>query len=271
MMILLKYLGVAGWQIEAEGSSLLIDPYFTRISLRTLLVGRAIPDTEVIRQHTPRADFILVTHPHYDHIMDVPDAAQITGAPVYVSPQGCDLLRILGTPDAQICQMLPGDSLTLGRFKVEVYESRHRRVFGSIPYYGPLAKGLRAPLRAADYRMDYQYSFRLEVGDTRILVTSGIDEEPRIEADVLLVGADPTRAQLAPIVEATKPRLVLPTHWDDMFRPLSQPTRPMIIPPPTIFPRFERINLAAWQVLVKDLAPDAKVILPELFKDITIS
>src|SRR5688500_4434320 len=152
----LRYLGVAGWQISAEGYSLVIDPYFTRISMRQLVFGRAIPNVALIRQYMPSANAILVTHAHYDHLMDVPDAAQITGAQVWASPQGCDLLRILGTPDA--CVMYPNDVLTLGPFSVEVYDSKHRIVFGSIPYYGPLKANLRPPLSGGDYRMDRQYS-----------------------------------------------------------------------------------------------------------------
>ena len=32
-MLTLTYLGVAGWQLQAGRSSLLVDPYFTRLPL----------------------------------------------------------------------------------------------------------------------------------------------------------------------------------------------------------------------------------------------
>jgi L-ascorbate metabolism protein UlaG (beta-lactamase superfamily) len=262
----LTYLGTAGWHLSDGDYNLVIDPYFTRISMRTLVFGRAVPDTTLIVRHMPLTDALLVTHPHYDHIMDVPEAARITGAPVWASPQGCELLHLLDVPDTQICTMHPGDVLPLGPFTVEVYESQHRMVFGSIPYAGRLKKGLQPPLRGGDYRMDVQYSFRVIAGDQRILVTSGIDDEPALEAEVLLVGADATRDQLVPILNAAKPRLVLPNHWDDMFQPLSQPTRTMMTPPPTRIPNFKRINLEEWTQLVRDLAPDAEIVIPRLFE-----
>jgi L-ascorbate metabolism protein UlaG (beta-lactamase superfamily) len=269
-MIELTYLGTAGWHLTDGAYHLVIDPYFTRISMRTLVFGRAVPDARLIAQHMPPANALLVTHPHYDHIMDVPEAARITSAPIWASPQGCELLSLLGVPDSQICTMRPGDALPFGPFNVEVRESAHRIVFGSIPYSGPLKEGLRAPLRGGDYRMDMQYSFRISVGDLRILITSGIDDEPELEAEVLLVGADGTRDQLAAILSASKPRLVLPNHWDDMFRPLAQPTRTMMTPPPGRIPIFKRINLDAWARLVRELAPDAEIIIPRLFEAYSI-
>jgi L-ascorbate metabolism protein UlaG (beta-lactamase superfamily) len=268
MMVEIRYLGVAGWQISADGYSLVLDPYFTRISMLQSVIGRAIPNRALIRKHMPPADAILVTHAHYDHLMDVPDAAQITGAQVWASPQSCDLLRILGTPDA--CVMRPNDTLTLGPFTVEVHESKHRIVFGTIPYYGALKPNLRPPLRASDYRMDMQYSFRISTRSTRILVTSGIDDEPLVRANVLLVGADANRTQLIPILDAAQASLIMPNHWDDMFRPLAKPVRTMNNPPPTRIPTFTRIDLDAWAALVRDLARDARVIIPKYFEAISV-
>lgn len=264
----IKYLGVAGWQISEAGYSLVLDPYFTRISMRQLVFGKAIPNEALIRQHMPSADAILVTHAHYDHLMDVPDAMKITGAQVWASPQACELLRILGVADA--CVMRANDTLTLGPFTVEVYESQHRIVFGSIPYSGPLKANLSPPLSGGDYRMDVQYSFRISAGDARVLVTSGIDAEPSVAAEALLVGADASRDQLTPILEAAQARLVMPNHWDDMFRQLSQPVRPMVTPPPNLIPRFTRIDLDAWSALVREIMPDARIVIPKYFEAISV-
>jgi L-ascorbate metabolism protein UlaG (beta-lactamase superfamily) len=273
----LKYLGVAGWEFSYQGKDtkvnpyrLVLDPYFTRISMARLVFGRAVPDKVVIARYMPPADAILVTHPHYDHIMDVPEAARISGAQVWASPQGCELLGALNVPASQICVMRHGDMVECGPFRVEVYESKHRKVFGGIPYYGALKQGLRPPLRGLDYRMDVQFSFRVTAGDVRVLVTSGIDDEPLVEADVLLVGADINRDQLAPVLEACKPRLVMPNHWDDMFRPLSKPIRPMMTPPPTPIPNLKRINLVEWEKLVRMLAPGVEVMIPRLFEPIQL-
>jgi L-ascorbate metabolism protein UlaG (beta-lactamase superfamily) len=266
----LCYLGAAGWRIRAGDASLLIDPYFTRLSMRAMLFGKARPDIDLIRRSTPPADAILVTHPHYDHMMDVPEAARLTAAMVYASPQGTDLLELLGTPARQLCPIHPGNKLACGPFEIEVYASAHRLILGGVPYAGPLRRGLRPPLRAADYRIDVQFSLRITVGGLRVLLASGIRDEPPVEAEVLLVGADAGQEQLATILRATKPRCVMPNHWDDMFAPLNGRERPMITPPAGPIPSLKRIDLAAFARLVKQLQPGCEVILPKRFQPIRL-
>jgi L-ascorbate metabolism protein UlaG (beta-lactamase superfamily) len=39
-----------------------------------------------------RADFILVGHPHFDHVADTARVARQTGAPVAIAPIGADYL-----------------------------------------------------------------------------------------------------------------------------------------------------------------------------------
>lgn len=92
--IQLTYLGTAGWQISDGKTVVLIDPYLTRAKMitpndlprtqdrRPLLTLNDIarPDTAVIDAYIHRADFILVTHTHFDHVLDVPYIARKTGA-----------------------------------------------------------------------------------------------------------------------------------------------------------------------------------------------
>jgi hypothetical protein len=114
--------------------------------------------------------------------------------------------------------------------------------------------------------MDVQFSFLITAGGLRVLLASGVREEPQVEVDVLLVGADANREQLAAILDATQPRCVLPNHWDDMFRPLSGNARPMMSPPTVLIPTFRRVNLQAFARTVRELRPGCEVILPDLCK-----
>lgn len=264
VMIKLTYLGVAGWRFRAGDSSLLIDPYFTRLSMLQVLFGHAVPDAQAIAKYTPAAQWILVSHAHYDHLMDVPEAARLAGAQVMASSQSVHLMDILGIDEPHRTCIYPGDMLQCGEFRVEVYESQHRKILGGIPYVGPLAEGLAPPLRARDYRMDRQLSFRITTRDLRVLVASGIEAEPQVKADVLIVGADAARRQLRTLLDATRPRLVLPNHWDDVFRPLSQPLRPMRVPPSSYIPTLRRISLEAFARRVCDLSPKTAVFIPRI-------
>ncbi|GAB4475946.1 MAG: MBL fold metallo-hydrolase [Anaerolineae bacterium] len=255
----LTYLGVAGWHLQAGPGSLLIDPYLTRASLWQAAAGHVIPDRTRIMRHTPPAGTIIVTHGHYDHLSDVPVIAGESGAAVFASAQSCALLSLLGLSDKQLHITQPGDHVEREGLHITIHASLHRRILGRIPYQGPLRPGLRPPLRARDLRMDEQHSLHIVAGEVRLLVLSGIDEEPAPESEVVIVGGDASREQLARVLEPAAPRLVLPNHWDDMFKPLDTPTRPGRYP---AFP-LRRIDLAQFAAAVRAIAPRAQVLIPE--------
>jgi L-ascorbate metabolism protein UlaG (beta-lactamase superfamily) len=65
-----RWLGVAGIEMVLGEDILVIDPYLTRAPFRNLFVGYLAPDTEQIRKHLPDCDHLLITHAHFDHVMD---------------------------------------------------------------------------------------------------------------------------------------------------------------------------------------------------------
>ncbi len=72
------YLGVNGFQFETSGHVLLVDPYFTRVGLSSAALNQPIQSDanrvgEGLRHVRPRADALLVTHAHFDHLLDAPE------------------------------------------------------------------------------------------------------------------------------------------------------------------------------------------------------
>ena len=61
-----------------------------------------ISDTATIDRHITRADFILVTHSHVDHIMDVPYIARKTGATVIGHQSTINVVRASGITDDKL-------------------------------------------------------------------------------------------------------------------------------------------------------------------------
>src|SRR5215472_13850841 len=142
--VTLKWLGTAGWEISDGSNVILIDPYLSRIngpqppgagSAGTPLAGDtrhlygwddpAEPDKAVIDAHIPRANFILVTHTHYDHVLDVPYIAAKTHAVVIGTESTENVLRPYGVPEEQLITVRGGEDYEFGALSVKVIPSIH--------------------------------------------------------------------------------------------------------------------------------------------------
>ena len=90
-----QWLGTSGFALTYEGRRVLIDPYVTRVPLSAIFRRRALqPARDRIAQLLGTADAVLVGHTHFDHAMDVPAVAALTGARVYGSRSAAKLLAL---------------------------------------------------------------------------------------------------------------------------------------------------------------------------------
>jgi len=259
-----RWFGVAGFELRVGGQVLLVDPFFTRPPLWNLFAGRPRPNSALVAAHVDRADVVLITHAHWDHLMDAPEVVRQTGAAVFGSPNTGGLLRASGVPEEKFIEIRAGDRLALGAIHLEVFAAQH------IPLpmisSGPLPGGIRPPFRLRDYRMDTCFSFLLTIGDLRILDWSGESTAGAPPADVLLAGAYLDSRVIGDLLGRVRPRVVIPLHWDDFFRPLSAPLRPFFRRPGAAFPPLQRVDLAGFERTVQMAEPGCAVLLPELFQ-----
>ena len=268
-----RWLGVAGFELEWNGSILLVDPFLTRPPAYKLLFGRTRPDGALLRQHLPRADHILISHSHYDHLLDVPEIASYTGARVYGSANTCRIAAVCGLPPAQIQRVQAGDVLHLatredaaqgGAMRVEVLAGEH----APIPIYRPgkLPEKLSYPLRLNDFVMDEDFGFLIQAGEMRLLSWHNWRPGPAPRAEVLLIGADIRLPDLPELLDQVQPRLLIPTHWDNFLRPLSKPLKPFFRPPSFQRPLLDRYDPWRLKQWVERARPGVEVWVPGLFE-----
>ncbi len=241
----LRWLGTAGYELTCEGTTLLIDPYFTRVGMRWLLRGVARPDEARLERELPHADGVVVGHSHFDHVMDVPSIARRTGATVYGSQSTWNLCRAAGLPEDQLVACSGGETFEVGPFRVTMVRSEHSRfAFGRIPYQGDIPCTCELPLELSGYRCGQVFGISITVGDTRLyhmgsaeLIDDAVPPEAR-DVDVFLMGISGrhhTERYVPRAIRALSPGLVVPMHYDNFFRSYDAPMRLL---PLTRFARF---------------------------------
>jgi hypothetical protein len=249
-----RWLGVAGVELNADGQPLVLDPFVSRPSI-TQMLRPLVANKELAATTLPRCNYVLVTHAHYDHLMDVAEVLQNTGASAYGSGNTCQLLHTLGTAASQVHEVGVGDRLSLGPYEVEVVRGQHSPIpFGWI-FNGRLRPGLQPPLYAWDYRMDKCLGYGISVQGTRLLICA---VEPQA-AHVLFAGAQEPKEYYLRLFEGSTPTTFIPIHWDNFTRRLDKPLRR--------FARPGRMSVQQLASLAEVTVPKLQVIIPELFRN----
>jgi len=286
--LLLKYLGTAGWEITDGTTIILIDPYLSRINGPAPPGGGSghpaagdtrraynwsditTPDTAAIDEHIQRADFVLVTHTDYDHILDVPYIALKTRATVIGTESTENVMRAYGIPEQQLITVRGGEDYQFSGFSLKVIPSihsplDHKRYFSS----ATAPPGMKAPLTLEQIHPEGgTLAYLVRLGGHQILGFGGNNYIEReiagLEPDIVLVGAGASRKEIydysGRLMRALHyPALVLPTHWDNFLLPYEASQQPAL----------EALQSFVQEITV--VSPKTKVIVPKYFQPIPIS
>jgi L-ascorbate metabolism protein UlaG (beta-lactamase superfamily) len=205
--------------------------------------------------------------------MDVPAVAQHTGARCHGPARVCELLRALGVPERQVHEIKVGDCLTLGPFRVRALPGEHTPTPLDWLLNGPLPCRLEPPLRIRDYRMADRtdqlcYWVGVEGTSWQLARQRELPSIPLGEpADVLVVMPFEAPDRLRRLLANVNPKLVIPFHWDNLFRPLSRPLKPFWMPLRAAFPPLARVDLDRFARQVAALDPGVEVLVPEVLRE----
>jgi L-ascorbate metabolism protein UlaG (beta-lactamase superfamily) len=228
----LRWLGVSGYRFDYEGHTLLVDPYVSRVSLASVISRRpALPDPARIERHIGTPEHcvgILVGHTHFDHAVDAPLIARRLGCHVYGSASLTRLMGLHGSPELAI-QVTPYETYELGPFTVNFTPSAHSKlVLGlAVPFDGELTCDHLDALAPGAYRCGEIYGIEITVAGTSFYHQGSanlIDDAVRSrDVDVFLAGVAGrgfTCDYWQRILTRLQPQTIVPTHYDDFFRPL---------------------------------------------------
>lgn len=231
----LTWFGTAGFRLAYQGTVIWIDPYVTRLPIGQLARRRVVPPSEdAVARWIDRADAVLVGHTHFDHALDVPAIVRAHACKAYGSTSLQHLLGLYGLAEAAVV-VEAHRRYEVGPFRFHFVPSVHSKLqLGlGIPYAGELTCEHVEGLTPQAYKCGQVWGLLIEVAGARIyhqgsadLIESEIKDKG---VDVFLCGASGRRftpRYVERIVRALEPKLIVPTHYDDFFRPLGSEAAP---------------------------------------------
>ena len=191
--------GHACFTLEADGATLLFDPFLTDNPLAKVTADDLA------------ADYILLSHGHFDHLPDAADIAKRTGATVISTFEVASWIG--GQSVEAVHGMQPGGSFKFpfGRVKQTIAHHGSMLPDGS---YGGVATGFIVDI--GGQRVYY-------TGDTALFLDMQLYGEEGIDVLILPIGDNYTMGTEDALrcVKFVKPKVVIPLHYDT-WPPIAQ-------------------------------------------------
>jgi len=227
-----EWLGVSGYRLTCEGQTLFVDPYLSRVPFRDLVLRRtALPDPVALDRFVRPADEVvgvLVGHTHFDHAVDAPAIAARFDCDAYGSHSLVNLMALHGLAERAV-EVEPYRVYELGPFEVSFTPSVHSKLLlgHAVPYDGELSCEHLDSLCPSAYRCGQVWGISIRVAGLCFYHQGSadlIDDAVRERGvDVFLAGVAGrsfTRDYWQRVLPLLDPRAIVPTHYDNFFRPL---------------------------------------------------
>ena len=207
----ITFLGHASFRFESEsGSVSYFDPW---------LDGNP---TAVLRPaEVDRADVVLCTHGHVDHIGDCYEICRRTGAAFVGHYELCDVAAQAGVPAAALHHLNPGGSITIRDVAITMTQAHHSHSLSDHVLPRPLPEGVlyHAGGAAAGFVMAYANGVTVyDTGDTCLFGDMQLISQmygPQVA--ILPVGGKFTMGvrEAARAASLIRPDLVIPCHYGE--------------------------------------------------------
>jgi L-ascorbate metabolism protein UlaG (beta-lactamase superfamily) len=235
------WLGVSTLLLDDGTSALMTDGFFSRPGLLQVGLGKVGPSAARIDGCLTRARVtglaaVIPVHTHFDHALDSAVVADRTGAQLVGGQSAANVGRGYGLSEDRIVVATPGEQMGLGAYDVTLVESHH---CPPDRFPGTITEPVVPPVRASAYRCGEAWSTLIQhrPSGRRLLIQGSAGFVPDAlagrSADVAYLGVGQLGVQpeqylvdyWTHTVRAVGARRVVLIHWDDFFRPLTEPLR----------------------------------------------
>lgn len=192
------------WSIETSGKTILLDPFLDESPVAP------------VKAASVRADFILQSHGHYDHIADTVPIAKRTGAVVLANFEVGEWLKKQGVAEDKVIGMNPGGSIQrpFGHAKFTIAHHSSSLPDGS---YGGVPGGWL--LKLANARVYFACDTALFL-DMKMIGSGGLDLAVLPIGDLFTMGPEDS----IDAIKLLNPKRVAPCHYNT-WPPIAQDAR----------------------------------------------
>jgi L-ascorbate metabolism protein UlaG (beta-lactamase superfamily) len=124
MSVTIEWFGCATFRVRAGGLTLFFDTYLDK--------APGVPTAGLQAAEVDRADFLFISHAHFDHVYGADTIAKATGATVVGNYETARLMRANGVPDDCIIATAGGDTIDCGHgVSVRALPSQHSCLYAA--------------------------------------------------------------------------------------------------------------------------------------------
>ena len=233
--------GVTTLLVDDGTSALMTDGFFSRPSLAAVGLRRLAPsqpriDGCLARLRVDRLEAVLPVHTHYDHAMDAAVVAERTGARLVGGTSAVQVGRGHGLAEDRLVTAVPGQPIHLGAYDVTLIEGAH---CPPDRFPGVITAPVVPPVKASAFKCGEAWSTLVHHRPSActLLIVGSAGFIPGAlagrQAEVVYLGVGQLGVQperylvdyWTETVRAVGARRVVLVHWDDFFRPLTEPLR----------------------------------------------
>lgn len=124
MSVTIEWFGCATFRVRAGELTLFFDTYLDK--------APGVPSAGLQVAEVDRADFLFISHAHFDHVYGADTIAKATGATVAGNYETARLMRANGVPEDRIIATAGGDTIDCGRgVTVRALPSQHSCLYAA--------------------------------------------------------------------------------------------------------------------------------------------